>query len=174
MAVIPSIDTWIDRFWAKVDLKGPTPADRAELGPCWLWLGTKDNYGYGVFSIAGQNFKAHRLSYHHVNGGVDDALTLDHLCRQKDCVYPGHLEAVDAAENTRRANPRRTHCLRGHEFTPENTYIKPNRSQGCRACNNLLHRKYRARRLDRLTTEYATTGRPQPDGPATAALREVA
>ena len=152
--VIPSRDGWVDRFWAKADKDGPTPSHRTELGSCWLWLGTTDNYGYGVFSIAGRNFKAHRLSYHLVNGSVDDAPTLDHLCRQKDCVNPDHLEAVDAAENTRRANPRRTHCIREHEFTPENTYVKPNGSQGCRACNALLHRQYRARKPGRPTKEY--------------------
>lgn len=95
---------------------------------CWLWLGTK-NQGYGQFWDGTKTVRAHRWSYEFHIGPIPEGLPLDHLCRNPSCVNPDHLEPVSNHENTMRgigpsaANAAKTVCDRGHEFTPENTYI---------------------------------------------------
>ncbi len=79
---------------------------------------------------------AHRVAYELAIGPVPDGLVVDHLCFNRACVRPGHLEPVTQQENVMRA---RTHCRKGHEFTPENTYVRPGGTGGiqriCRTCN---------------------------------------
>lgn len=120
-----------DRFWAKVQ-KGDG---------CWLWMAAKDKWGYGKFKVESRRQRvAHRVAYELVRGPVPDGLELDHLCRNPSCVNPEHLEPVTSAENTRRSesistrNSRKTHCARGHEFTPENIYWERGRWRHCRTC----------------------------------------
>lgn len=108
-----------ERFWSKVRL--------AESG-CWEWAGSKVN-GYGGISFDGRTKKAHRVSYETLVGAVPDGLFLDHLCRNRGCVNPTHLEVVTGRENVLRGNSpaaihaRRTHCKYGHEKTPVNTMV---------------------------------------------------
>ncbi len=80
------------RFWRKVD---KTPA-------CWLWTDTPNHDGYGRFK-ADRKIMAHRFAYEEANGPVPEGLELDHLCRNRLCVRPDHLEAVTHTENVRRA-----------------------------------------------------------------------
>lgn len=132
----------IDRFWSYVD--------RQDV--CWLWTGSLTESGYGRFSIggrAGTVVRAHRFSYEMHVGAIPAGLDLDHLCRVRRCVNPSHLEPVTRRENTLRSpiaapavNASLTHCIRGHEFTPENTYTPPSRpnSRHCRACRRLRER----------------------------------
>ena len=122
------------RFWRFVD-KG---------GECWLWTGSIQRGGYGMFlERPGKSVVAHRFAYRLLVGPVPEGLQLDHLCRVRNCVRPDHLEPVTARENTMRglgfasANARKTHCKRGHEFTPENTRILTSGSRLCRACRRL-------------------------------------
>ena len=71
---------------------------------CWEWRGARTTDGYGTFSIHSKTVYAHRYSYEIHMGDIPDGLVLDHLCRVRHCVNPGHLEAVTNAENVRRGD----------------------------------------------------------------------
>jgi hypothetical protein len=127
----------IDRFWSRVNKNGPIPGARPYLGPCWLWVGGFDCDGYGKFGTEG----AHRVAYRIAKGEFPPGFVTDHLCRVIACVNPDHLEAVTQRVNILRGrgisavNARKTHCIFGHEFTPENTYVHPVRGgRSCRRC----------------------------------------
>jgi HNH endonuclease len=90
------------RFWEKVAW---TPEGRGTReSPCWLWLASLGASGYGQFSIGGREgpVVAHRIAYELERGEIPEGLTLDHLCRNRMCVNPWHLEPVPLAENIRR------------------------------------------------------------------------
>lgn len=107
---------------------------------CWLWTAWTDPDGYGYFRDGPRKVGAHRWAYARWVEAIPAHLEIDHLCRVRNCVNPEHLEAVTRRENTLRSesftavNARKTHCPRGHAYTPENTYIY-RRSRHCRACN---------------------------------------
>lgn len=104
---------------------------------CWLWTGTKYSNGYGQF----KRQIAHRYSYRYAKGEIPDGLCLDHLCRNKACVNPDHLEPVTQGENLRRAGQgMQTHCPYGHEYTPENTRRSTEGHRHCRACERVRDR----------------------------------
>lgn len=118
-----------ERFWAKVE----------KTDHCWLWHGAVSSYtGYGSIGHNGKTCVAHRMAYLLVKGAIPDGLELDHLCRNRLCVNPDHLEPVTHLENMRRgALATRTHCIHGHEYTPENTYLAPAGGRRCRQCARL-------------------------------------
>ena len=82
---------------------------------CWLWTGPLNNKGYGR---SGDGY-AHRRSYEIFTGPIPEGLEIDHLCRNRRCVNPEHLEAVTHVENLRRTLHTRTetHCASGHEYS---------------------------------------------------------
>lgn len=138
-----------DRFWPKVNKDGPIPEFRPDLGPCWLWTGSKTR-GYGAIyggsqTEAGRNLPiaAHRIAYELCVAPIADGLTIDHLCRVPACVNPLHLEAVTQAENILRSegmsarNARATHCQRGHLKTEATTYRYPDGRTECAPCRRL-------------------------------------
>jgi len=130
-----------ERFWLRVE------GDDA-LG-CWSWNGEHGPTGYSVFSIAkGRAARAHRFSYEALIGPIPEGLSLDHLCRDRGCVNPYHLEPVTHLVNVRRgASCRATDevCAHGHPWTEESTaYYHGTRY--CRVCNREHVRAFNAMR----------------------------
>lgn len=104
-------------------------------GDCWVWPHT-DPAGYGrMFQADGVNWLPHRWAYTFMRGDIPDGLELDHLCRNRACTNPDHLEPVTRVENAMRGPGAITECKNGHPYTTANTYIRPDRgTRGCRIC----------------------------------------
>ncbi len=94
------------RLWSKIDKNGPIPEHRPDLGACWVWTAATTN-GYGYLQIGGRQgrrVQAYKLAYEWLVGPVPAGLQLDHLCRNRRCVNPSHLEPVTQLENLLRGN----------------------------------------------------------------------
>lgn len=131
----------VRRFWRRIDSSDPQgcwPFDRPNKeGYGNLRLGTRPN---------DVHLLAHRVAYTLKHGPIPEDMTIDHLCRNRACCNPDHMEPVTRAENVLRGeslsaqNARKTHCKNGHEFTPENTRVTHPKGPGrvhraCRACD---------------------------------------
>lgn len=130
----------IDLIWDRVDKNGP--------GGCWQWTGYLHG-GYGRYGRGPGTRLAHRIIYEHLVGPVPKGLDLDHLCRNRGCVNPEHLEPVTHRENVMRGEgiaaqgARQTHCINGHEYTPENTdYQKNGTARRCKECHRIANREW--------------------------------
>jgi hypothetical protein len=123
---------------------------------CWEWCGYVGKNGYGFLSIRPHGSQpAHRVVYETFVGEIPKGLLIDHLCRNKKCVKPDHLEPVTRSVNALRAvmkSRNRTHCIHGHEFTSENTLLRKGRAIGtqreCRKCAKLRIEKFNLRRKE--------------------------
>ena len=137
------------RFWLRVE----------KTATCWIWKGhvLAKGKAYGQVHIRGKSMMAHRYPWEQKHGPVPPRLQLDHLCRNRLCVNPNHLEAVSARENIMRStgvaaiNAKRTKCVNGHELSPENTKTSlrkdGNTRRHCRKCWAAANRRYREKKL---------------------------
>lgn len=113
---------------------------------CWQWTGRKLVSGYGSATVNNEDWRVHRYVYTKMVGPIPDGLVIDHLCFNKLCVKPDHLDAVTQGENVRRSAARQTECKQGHPFDEKNTYIDPKGKRGCRACRRIGMKRVRDRR----------------------------
>ncbi len=122
---------------------------------CWNWVGAinrGDGYGRICSRYDRQKHEtAHRVVYETAVGAIPDGLDLDHLCRNRRCVNPAHLEPVTRQVNILRgetvtaANAKKTHCLHGHPLSGDNLRIKPNGRRECRTCARKRSSEYQKR-----------------------------
>lgn len=132
-----------DRLWSRF-------APDQETG-CWNWTAAISAGSYGSIYYQGRMQKAHRISWTLTRGEIPGGLELDHLCRNRRCINPDHLEPVTRRENLARGiqsnqNMGKMFCIRGHEFTAENTRIKPgNGHRVCKTCMRMHVRNWRAK-----------------------------
>jgi hypothetical protein len=130
-----------DYFWLRVH----------KTKTCWIWTRSKSGDGYGNVYWEGRNTGAHRVAYKLIQGSFPPkGLEIDHLCRNRICVNPKHLEAVQPRINKLRGvsivaiHAKRKHCSKGHLYTLEN--LQKGFSHGrpwrrCRICRKLEYQK---------------------------------
>jgi HNH endonuclease len=106
---------------------------------CWIWLRAKSKAGYGQLYVDGKMAYAHRVYYEGYVADIPPGLVIDHLCGNRGCCNPEHLEPVTFAENMRRT--RRATCKRGHPLSDDSVYVAPDGERQCRECNRLRGRK---------------------------------
>ena len=130
----------LKRFWAKVNKE-------ADNG-CWEWTGAISTRGYGQFGVNKIAKSTHRISYIMHKGEIPDGLMICHTCNNPPCINPNHLYAGTGKDNAqqavadgRLAPQQKTHCIKGHEFTEENTFLRVRKGRGttrvCRECKRL-------------------------------------
>jgi hypothetical protein len=118
---------------------------------CWNWKGSVEKDGYGKCGLRSGSTLAHRAFYGILVGKIPSGLELDHLCKNRKCVNPKHLEPVTHVENISRGiytinhrNGRKTHCKRGHPFDDKNTYVETYNGiimRKCVTCRNTRQRE---------------------------------
>lgn len=116
---------------------------------CWIWIGVLSGK-YGQILCDGKMQYAHRVSFELFKNKIPDGMEIDHLCRVRCCVNPNHLEPVTCKENIRRGllgSVMKTHCPKGHPYSEDNLYVRPDGGRGCRICIRLACRKWYPKRI---------------------------
>ena len=137
-----------ERFWDYVAIGGDDD--------CWIWNGCVKN-GYGSFWLRDDNYKnggkmvaSHRYVYEIFFGKIEKGKIIHHICESKLCQNPFHMRLVSSfgrhtadhhPESEPGKNKAKTHCVRGHEFTPENTIVEKSGKRKCRTCSNKYLKK---------------------------------
>ena len=116
-------------------------------GGCWLWMAHTTVDGYPRIAIGRTSREAHRVAYELFVGSIPEGHDVHHECEVRNCVNPNHLRPVTKKEHGSLGSlARRTHCKHGHEFTPENTYVKGGGARACRKCMARRQREYQRRK----------------------------
>lgn len=120
------------------------PIDMGYKTPCWVVTtqdGTPRPSQYAVISVAGKDYRFHRLMHTLFIAPIPEILECDHMCNIRGCVNPSHLQALTHCENTLRSNnplahnARKTHCPQGHTYTPDN--LVQGKGRVCKTCLRL-------------------------------------
>ncbi len=116
--------------------------------PCWVWQLSTATNGYARARPPGgtRHLAVHRVAYEEFRGPIPEGLEIDHLCSNRACVNPDHLEAVTHAENMKRFNWKRSVCLHGHPLEGANIKMFADGRRTCRTCNDAWFRARQARR----------------------------
>jgi len=136
----------ISRFSKKIE----------EQNGCWIWKGCLRSNGYGEFWNGSKKVLSHRFAYETSKNPIPKGLTVDHLCRNRACCNPNHLEIVSRGENVIRGigptakNSRKTHCPQGHEYNTQNTTITKDGYRRCKICHSNEGKRFRAKNVDYL------------------------
>ncbi len=130
----------IDTFWKNVDIR--------QFDECWNWKRAISDNGYGVVYFNKKNTYAHRVAYADQISPILKGKVVDHLCRNRACCNPSHLEAVSQQTNILRGkgiaaiNSAKTSCINGHPYNEQNTYIRPDGTgRHCLVCRTNSNNK---------------------------------
>lgn len=128
-------------FWTRVHV--------ATFDACWQWLAGRTSRGYGATYVNGGQQPAHRVAYQAAYGPIPQGLVIDHLCRNRACCNPNHMEPVTPRENVLRGiGPSASHaqkavCPLGHPYTHRDAHG----ARRCRVCAREQDARHKAKRV---------------------------
>ena len=137
---------------------------KAVKNKCWIWPGSTSTAGYGQIVVRREgkvfHIAAHRTVWEAAYGPIPPKMEVMHRCDNPPCIRPGHLRLGTHLENMqdmyakgRRIahNTLKTHCKHGHQFTVDNTYVRPDGHRACKNCQNRANKGYRVSVADPLS-----------------------